>query len=491
MLAEVNYSEKDAEFDSQLLLREIENVGDCWLGNSINDKNAITMTENHKRSFRLVLEHLRNVRVAKFSREALAAEFNHLQQKDDLEPEALHTNTDFSEHFKTANTIAAIKIPDVERMASKIADVTLTTYSTTNNEAMKQLRKDIERDKILVNGVRFVGAEQGMERILRSMCSISDSIMNECTLRPVPHIANEAMAVSLLSKACRSHSGGIAFQAAHSLIDPSIAMLIPQSAVAPPLRIDYYLGALPRLMSADSHGIGSDTVYGATKWGLVGKVSIESIFKVQLFDAPTINDGYDDCTINDNEPEPDDFAPALFCPVPRHPASAISAVSVFPKDDMYRLAEPTESENSLAVESHAVGGAATGTGAFSETAATGAPESQGRALAHEGLGPRGGVHIGHKLSYVSVVYEDYVTYEVDLCASSSTSPVSPTAAAADAASVSVASTAPTGSKAYDTDAQQLEQQQLDDALVLSRLTNDWKQTACVTVTEVTPVKTLL
>lgn len=269
--------------------------------------------------------------------------------------------------------------------------------------------------------------------------------------------------LSLLSKASRSHSGGIAFQAAQSLIDPSTAMLMPQSAVAPPLKINIHLGAFPTLRSeecanqVDRETVSENESSSATnaqprdkipnikttdgdigrrggKWGLVCKITAESIFKVQLYDTPAA-DGYDDCSTNDAVGE--DGSPCMFRPVSVPSVSALASVSTsgaapqVPAGDAVRE-EGVEAEGQPSPLPTPVA----------------RPQPSSSSTPHAHSAQLRGVSLEGRNTYASVTYEDYVLFEVKL--------------------------APSGELAN-----------------LENLYDNWKETATVTVAEIEPVRTLM
>lgn len=372
----------------------------------------------------------------------------------------------YAQRLSECNRISAVWIPNVDQMISDAGSVRVEA-------SMKQLKKDIERDRLLVNGIRIVGAELGLDTVLQKICDVCDQIHTECGIPILGNEVKEFAVLSLLSKASRSHSGGIAFQAVQSLIDPTVAMLMPQSAVTPPLKINIHLGAFPSSSCRTTTNTNTNTTAttarrvcteesctsiadlpasptdanfasfgsasaaqgnagdgqpapstGKCKWGLVCKVTCESIFKIQLFDAPE-EVGYDDCSTGELE-QGDDEAPCLFRPVSVSECSEnISGISRQPSPG-------TDTENG-ATES------ATGNDLPAATST-----SHGERL--DPVYP--GITLGHRNTFVSVIYEDYVLFEVKL--------------------------APPGELSN-----------------FENLIDDWKETASVSITEIVPVRTLM
>jgi hypothetical protein len=461
MLAGINYSEADAEFDSHLVFQEVEDLDPVTaMGNSlVSGREA----NSGQRINRMVMSHLRNVRYAKFAQEALRTELNNL----DIDPshgsvsckmESALSTAEFRRRLQQRNRINAVEIPNVQQM---ISDAGLVRVDAS----MKQLKKDIERDRLIVNGIRVVGAEAGLDAVLTKICGICDDVHAECGIPTLGDEVKEFVVLSLLSKASRSHSGGIAFQAAQNLIDPATTMLMPQSAVAPPLKINIHLGAFPETRSegqlaesgsqtatentqptvfnsvhsttsskhtapfpsSSSSGKAKNSTGRCGRWGLVCKITGESIFKVQLYDSP-VEEGYDDCSTGELEGG-EDGTPRLFRAV------TVQESAIPESKSESSLTEGAEGPASKLESSHR---------SLSGLGADGSDGSDGGTLPQ----PPRGVSIAGRNTFVSVVYEDYVLFEVKL--------------------------APAG-----------------ELCNLEHLCDNWKETATVTVTEIEPVRTLM
>lgn len=492
MLDGINYTEQDAEFDSQLVYQETEDLNnltsvDC--NNHHSEKNSVA--DKHFRD--AFLSHLRNVRYSKFSRDVLKSQLNNLHATVSSEAvplncfqtamkEAEQSHQKYKEHLRSNSRIYAVDIPNVGQM---ISDAGLVRVDAS----MKQLKKDIERDRLLVNGIRLVGAENGLDSILSRISDVCDDVHAECGVPSLGQEVKEFTVLSLLSKASRSHSGGIAFQAAQGLIDPATAMLMPQSAVTPPLKISIHLGVFPstrgeemslfthttskqqptkaqQATNIDSTQLPSNghlTPQQPQRWGLVCKVTAESIFKVQLFDMPA-EEGYDDCStaeILGEDGLPCMFRPVYCCSAPTslHPTTTntskicsssnrgddghlsyaikeqdadISTVNDPPLSPSINSSMKPPFGSPITVDTITAIPSTTTTAASSST-----PPIQSR-----------GIDIENRNTYVSVIYEDYVLFEVKL--------------------------APSGELSN-----------------LENLYDNWKETATVSITEVEPVRTLL
>ncbi len=153
---------------------------------------------------------------------------------------------------------------------------------------LKQLKKDIERDRLLLNSQRLVGANIGIDKIIQSIIQLLHTLADECLLtRLSDNIANE-IALAILLKASRTHSGALTFQALQNLLNPEKFMLLPQSSSTPPLNICIRLGSLaipPSLTTIVGTPSVSPTIKptdgGGMDLGYVCRISCESRYKVQ------------------------------------------------------------------------------------------------------------------------------------------------------------------------------------------------------------------
>ncbi len=157
---------------------------------------------------------------------------------------------------------------------------------------LKQLKKDIERDRLLLNSQRLIGANIGIDKIIQSIIQVLHTLADECLVTRLNDNIAKEIALAILLKASRTHSGALAFQALQNLLNPEKFMLLPQSSSTPPLNICIRLGSQvipPSLTTIVGTPLVSPTVKpidggvggGGMDLGYVCRISCESRYKVQ------------------------------------------------------------------------------------------------------------------------------------------------------------------------------------------------------------------
>lgn len=155
---------------------------------------------------------------------------------------------------------------------SAIADI-FAVSSSSDRISLKQLRKDVERDRFLVNGAPVIGSQAGLEGVSSTIVECCSRALVRCCLRPVDRALENDIAVEVLSKASRTNSGGIAFQCLSYLIEPSSVVIIPVSTLAKPLSISISVGSFADYTDG--------SVNGDNKWGLICRVECSTFFTLQ------------------------------------------------------------------------------------------------------------------------------------------------------------------------------------------------------------------
>ena len=162
--------------------------------------------------------------------------------------------------------ILPISIPSTE----------LNEVVSDRDSTIKQLQKDVERDVLILNGIKLLG-NIGLQEIVEDFCATIDEALASCSLNRfcLSEELKREFALTCLRKASRTNSGGQSFQALQSLVNLSDITIIPHSSLASPLRI--------RISCGNIKSTGS-------KVGLVGLVQTTTIFellKVTEFDDET------------------------------------------------------------------------------------------------------------------------------------------------------------------------------------------------------------
>lgn len=136
---------------------------------------------------------------------------------------------------QTVNLSQLSKDPTQSRLLSGI-----TCMSEGVND--KQLKKDVERDTLVVNGVKMVGANIGIEGLYAQMERDTTALLAECNLPSTTTLLQRFVHTCGLQHVTRSNSGVVAFQILQALSQDVTTILLPVSEKQYPLRIDCRIG---------------------------------------------------------------------------------------------------------------------------------------------------------------------------------------------------------------------------------------------------------
>lgn len=276
----VQYTEEDAEADVEIFMKEAFDVNTYTIlestGTVKDDRTGSLQRDDSVQS--LVQKHLRNSRFLQFADDFVLSEMSFLEQEswelvDDVVPkEADDLQPDLNSPSKSR---WPLKLPvNTPGNPQKV-----TTMSNSTEADVKQLRKDIERDQLLVNSKHVIGASSMLDGVLNTIKEVCNHILQESGLPAMPQVTNDHLAHAILFKASRTNSGGIVFGTLQSLIDQDSLLLIPQSSMSPPLKVTVHLGSFPKAVLED------DICHvGAPPWGLICKIECESFYLVRRSD---------------------------------------------------------------------------------------------------------------------------------------------------------------------------------------------------------------
>lgn len=224
-----SYTEADIEYDVDLILDEIDdycnvyacytniNMGNYSSNNNINNNNNNNKGRNNNDAVTdIIHRHLKNIRHCKFMNEVLDSEIQKSisgmvtsDETDSIIVSQGNTHTIVIQQkthdellrskFSQTNKIPLIDIPEVELMITDCSDLDTT---------LKQLRKDLERDRLLVNSIRVLGATLGLSGIMQLVGDVCNKILLECGLPRLSDEMRDHVVLAVLGKAARSHSGG-------------------------------------------------------------------------------------------------------------------------------------------------------------------------------------------------------------------------------------------------------------------------------------------
>ena len=110
----------------------------------------------------------------------------------------------------------SIKVKDIAGL-----NHTLLHDTGSSDNSIKQLQRDIQRDQLLINGVRLVGADAGLEGVIEQLESSIDAILNECKLSTEINRKRD-MCLAVLQSACRTNSGGISYAALQFVLQAAL-----------------------------------------------------------------------------------------------------------------------------------------------------------------------------------------------------------------------------------------------------------------------------
>lgn len=251
------YLEQDANDDLQLYFAE-----DCDLScySMVPEDGRETYTDVEEYSSM----HLKNLDYLHSAKSILESEItNSRKRRDSWEL----VNVDLDQGG--GSLIFPMTIPVSKIILNEIEKAHLHSLSNNFEAKVKQLKKDIERDKLLVNNERLIGAVMGLGGIVDKLSCIIDEILENCSLPALLPEIKERFVYALLLKASRTHSGSMVFNALRTLVNLENTLILPQSSVAPPIRIQIMISSLRNPNQLE------------VQWGLVGKICCDFVYLVQ------------------------------------------------------------------------------------------------------------------------------------------------------------------------------------------------------------------
>jgi hypothetical protein len=236
------YSDLDADLDARILLSQ-------GLGLHSDSADAVFSA--------LCSPYWASNRSMHFSRSALDAEIK------SIENIASRINMGKEESGSTAQSEHASGITSLEEARRSylhdsfpiIIPASLLVYSndtTTNGvfemkaNVLKQLKKDIERDKLVINGELVIGAAIGVDGAVDKLVSTCEQLVRENKLPTIPKNILRHFSQMALVKASRTYSGGLAISGIQAVVDLSSFHLVPQPNSTPPLQLSISLTSLPQ-----------------------------------------------------------------------------------------------------------------------------------------------------------------------------------------------------------------------------------------------------
>lgn len=282
----MNYSYEDAKQDAISNMTDFNWLFDNWLNvrhfqNSIMRKpSAVTNT---------LSEHIDNLQLLEFSNAIINSELSRLNS-DYNKVEVIDTNKDNNKYNQSMfNTVHDVytSLPFSAKLHDVIDNDSHAKYDS-NHISLKQLTRDIQRDRVIINGRRLVGANVGLEGVLLSLGDTIDYTFAHCLLPPLSSQLKDEICVNIMKSASRTNSGGLSFQMLTSLFNTDNILLVPHSSLA---------GSLLIKISIGNFNNNENDSNGANNWGFKCEIMVSTFFKLQDSGAIT----HDDMNDNNNE----------------------------------------------------------------------------------------------------------------------------------------------------------------------------------------------
>lgn len=258
------YGEHELEEDIDMFMKEVCDLSIYTIVDKIKETEE---NSDNQVVYEAVNDHLKNARFLQFAADFIEAERRFLANDD---WEIVDSNIE-SKEFNDSDASSENKVISVPSSVNSVVK------AKASKADMKQLRKDIERDQLLVNSKHVIGASVLLEGAIEAIAEVAQQILLESAVPLLPPIVSDHLAHAILFKASRTHSGGLVFSTLQGLIDQERLILVPQSSMSPPIRIHISLGMFP-----SDYGNSSHT--GSHPWGLICKISSESFYLVNKMD---------------------------------------------------------------------------------------------------------------------------------------------------------------------------------------------------------------
>lgn len=249
-----DYSEEDSSIDADLILEQLYDINSAWTNVNYRYVRSQTDTGNVNQESDIICHHY-----AKFAETLRYVNFSAqtdtlaIQKLSNLDVSYLNDFTsDQEETIPTSVSLKGFKFSELPFKCS-LDDSRLGNLpvASSHDASFKQLRRDIERDKLIINSNLIVGADGGIEKVLSTFREICEKLLEEVNL-PLSDLMAKSLrdyAIACLGLASRTNSGGIAFHTLQSVIESNQISLVPLSSQAPPLLLRIY--ATPFIDSID------------------------------------------------------------------------------------------------------------------------------------------------------------------------------------------------------------------------------------------------
>lgn len=226
----------------------------------------------------MLSEFMRSSRILRFAQEALLVELknNALElNQSTIEKSTSSSNNTFPQQNLSVEALMTSLPVRVEPQGGAAPAPEMSEAS------LKQLKKDIERDALVINGRMMVGSELKLEGCFARICEAVESVLVECGLPLLGPEAMRLLAFHVLNRISRTHSGGLSFQTLRSIVDTESTLIVPNSAAAPPLRIVISAGSFPSPHTRVQDDEAALNMTESAAWGLRCHVSATTSFSLK------------------------------------------------------------------------------------------------------------------------------------------------------------------------------------------------------------------
>ena len=267
----MNYNDTDLIFDAMLVLGDTNN----------GDVDATTATPHYSRSISDIIEakeHVESVLFLSYMYRALHSELKqsheHLKTMK-ISTEKLTTATDGrrsnTEHLRGIDSLPlSLSCRELTRQLGGNS-----TSSSVKDSSLKQLRRDLVRDKLILNGERLSNAELDLEGISEKLGATIGDVVRISHLPPIEKSVSTSLAIEILRKASRTNSGFVSYQFLQHVLNTSkgaTSDIKPLSNRAKPININVSVGNIEK--TAEARGPHPQP------WGLLITIQCSSFFQL-------------------------------------------------------------------------------------------------------------------------------------------------------------------------------------------------------------------
>mmetsp|Transcript_35547 Transcript_35547/g.36226 ORF Transcript_35547/g.36226 Transcript_35547/m.36226 type:complete len:504 (+) Transcript_35547:302-1813(+) len=220
-----------------------------------------------------------------------------------------HTSLKFLTSFPISFPAITKNLPCKVRLYSIFSGDTRSLISachTGKDSSDIQLNKDIERDKVVINGKRFLGSNGGLKAVLNSAKETVRSVQTHGNVMVSTDERLELFCKTAFQRATRTESAFLSHTMLSLLIDMTIdpdILVVPESSLAQALELDFFLTndnekerlkylrgsdiVIPStLTSSKSHKISGTTlaceIRAATVYRIFNSLTMETLFQIKV-----------------------------------------------------------------------------------------------------------------------------------------------------------------------------------------------------------------